>query len=79
MRIILRPCLYCGKDIETKRSHTILHSTCHVPHHRLKNRLHPNLTPEQFNEFCRAELKEGRHPNKHHPINQQLEEQQYGT
>ncbi|SEC12946.1 hypothetical protein [Pseudomonas anguilliseptica] len=79
MRIILRPCLFCGHDIETKRSHTILHSTCHVPHHRLKNKLFPDMPPEEFNAFCRAELKEGRHPNPKHKINQKSEEQQYGT
>jgi hypothetical protein len=73
MQIVLRDCLWCGHSIQTKRSHTKLHSTCHVPMHRLRQKLMPGAGPGPgagaFFEFISIELSEGRHPNPKHVIN----------
>lgn len=71
--IIKRPCLWCGQMIDTKRSHTRLHGGCHMPMHRMRQKLMPGDSPTVFFQFIENELKEGRHPNKKHPIHNQEE------
>ncbi|MFP6850781.1 MAG: hypothetical protein VCA57_19030 [Pseudomonas sp.] len=77
--VIQRPCAWCGQMIDTMRSHTKLHGKCHMPLHRKRQQLMPGEGPAAFFTFIESELKEGRHPNPIHPINQPQELQEDET
>jgi hypothetical protein len=62
--------------MQTERSSKrIDKSQCHTEFHRWRLK-QGGLTPKQGFAVIEAELKEGRHPNKHHPINQPQQEEQ---
>ena len=70
MPTITKPCTWCGELMQTERSSKKLsRSQCHTEFHRWRL-AQGGLTPKQGFAFIEAALKEGRHPNKHHPINQ---------
>ncbi len=73
MLIIQRPCAWCGLMMDTKRSHTRLHGKCHMPFHRLRNKLMPGEGPGAFFAFIKAQLANHTHPNPKHTIHQEEE------
>lgn len=80
MPTVIKPCQWCGSPMETTRSSKRLDkSQCHTEYHRY--RVKHGLTPKEGFAFIEAELRECRHPNKHHPINQpqQNEEINHGS
>lgn len=81
MPTIVKPCAWCGLPMHTHRASKRLDkSQCHTEFHRWRLKNGGLSTKEGF-AFIEAELRECRHPNKHHPINQpqQNEEINHGS